>query len=107
LSQTVITRYHDLMLAEGSRDALFKRMAQTVLVDPEPLLRQISVPVLLAWGEMDRVIPIENAADYQTVLKDSRLARLPGLGHVPQEEDPLRSLPPVRAFLNSVLLSSP
>lgn len=103
LSEDMVTRYHDLMLAPGSRDVLFQRMAQTVLVDPEPLLGQIDVPVLLLWGELDRMIPIENAADYQRVLPDSRLVRLANLGHVPQEEDALGSLPPVRDFLGSVL----
>ncbi|WOJ95103.1 alpha/beta hydrolase [Congregibacter variabilis] len=107
LDEAVVTRYHDLMLAPGSRDALLQRLTQTVLVDPQPLLKQISVAVLLLWGESDRMIPIENAADYQRVLPDSRLVPLPKLGHVPQEEDPLRSLPPVRTFLQSALLPAP
>jgi pimeloyl-ACP methyl ester carboxylesterase len=107
LSEDRVTRYHDLMLAPGSRDALLQRMAQTVLVDPEPLLRQISAPVLLLWGESDRMIPIGNAADYQAALPNSRLVRLPDLGHVPQEEDAQRSVAPVRKFLRAVLLPTP
>ncbi|WP_040362422.1 alpha/beta fold hydrolase [Congregibacter litoralis] len=106
LTDAVVSRYHDLMLAPGSRDALIKRMAQTVLVDPRPLLSRIPVPVLLLWGEEDGAIPIENAADYQANLPDSRLVTLPGLGHVPQEEDPVRSLAPVSAFLESLNLTS-
>ncbi|EED34016.1 hypothetical protein NOR53_1496 [gamma proteobacterium NOR5-3] len=107
LSEDRVTRYHDLMLAPGSREALLQRMAQTVLVDPEPLLRQISAPVLLLWGESDRMIPVGNAADYQAALPNSRLVRLPDLGHVPQEEDALRSAAPVRKFLRAVLLPTP
>lgn len=107
LSEDRVTRYHDLMLAPGSRDALLQRMAQTVLVDPEPLLRQISAPVLLLWGESDRMIPVGNAADYQAALPNSRLVRLPDLGHVPQEEDAQRSGAPVRKFLREVLLPAP
>ena len=32
-------------------------------------------------------------------LPDARLVVLDDLGHLPMEEDPARSLPPVRAFL--------
>jgi pimeloyl-ACP methyl ester carboxylesterase len=102
LTAKMVTRYHDLMLAPGSRDALLKRMVQTVLVDPKPLLRQIKVPTLLLWGELDGAIPIANADDYLAELSNSELVRLPGLGHLPQEEDPARSVLPLRAFLESL-----
>jgi len=46
------------------------------------------------------MIPPANAADYQRELRRSRLVSLPGLGHVPFEEDPDRSLEPVRVFLH-------
>jgi pimeloyl-ACP methyl ester carboxylesterase len=100
LSDAVVERYHDLMLAPGSRGALIARMQQTVLADPVPMLRRIQVPVLLLWGSKDAMIPPANAADYQRELRDSRLVTLPGLGHVPFEEAPDRSLEPVRAFLS-------
>jgi pimeloyl-ACP methyl ester carboxylesterase len=99
LSETTLNRYYELLLAPGVRGALIERMGQTVLENPEPLLRQIKIPVLLLWGEKDALIPVANAADYQKDLPDVRLALLPGLGHVPQEEAPAVSLAPVRAFL--------
>lgn len=99
LSEATVSRYYDLMLAPGSRGALIQRMAQTVLLDPRPLLSTIDVPVLLLWGELDGAIPMSNAADYQALLKNSRFVPLPGLGHVPQEEAPMRSVVPLKAFL--------
>ena len=99
LSDETLTRYHDLMRAPGGRAALLERMRQTVLVEPEPLLRAIEAPVLLVWGEKDALIPFGNAADYARALRDSRLASFPDLGHAPQEEAPDISLRPVRAFL--------
>lgn len=99
LTQATFDRYYDLMRAPGGRAALLDRMAQTVLVPPEPLLRRIEAPVLLLWGEKDALIPFSNAADYSKNLRDSRLASFPALGHVPQEEAPVESLAPVRAFL--------
>ncbi len=101
LTETTVTRYWELMLAPGARDAMIARMSQTVLVDPEPLLRSIQAPVLLIWGEKDAAIPFTNSADYMRLLPHARLVPFPNLGHVPQEEAPEASLVPVRAFLEA------
>jgi pimeloyl-ACP methyl ester carboxylesterase len=76
-------------------------LEQAVLEAPEPLLRQIQAPTLLVWGEKDAMIPLANAADYLRTLPNSTLVRLPGLGHVPQEEAPTLSLAPVLGFLGT------
>jgi pimeloyl-ACP methyl ester carboxylesterase len=99
LSDAVVTRYHDLMLAPGVRDAMIARMGQTVLTDPVPALRRILAPTLLLWGEKDALIPLSNAADYKNALPNAELVTLPDLGHVPHEEAPAASLAPVQAFL--------
>jgi pimeloyl-ACP methyl ester carboxylesterase len=99
LSDALVTRYHDLILAPGVRSAMLDRMRQTVLQDPVPLLRKIQAPTLLLWGEKDAMIPITNADDYLRALPHGEIVKLPGLGHVPQEEAPDASLAPVRAFL--------
>lgn len=99
LTEATLTRYHDLMRAPGVRAAIIARTEQTVLVPPEPLLQKIVAPTLLVWGEKDAMIPVTNARDYASAMPSSRLVTLPGAGHVPQEEAPDASLPPVRAFL--------
>jgi len=99
LTDALVTRYYDLILAPGVRDAMIARMQQTVLEHPEPLLRRIDAPTLLVWGEKDGMIPFANSADYLRDIAHSRLARLPGMGHVPQEEAPSASLVAVRDFL--------
>ncbi|RPH45261.1 MAG: alpha/beta fold hydrolase [Burkholderiales bacterium] len=86
LDDALLTRYHELMLAPGNREALLHRMRQTVLEDPVPRLATIRVPVLLVWGERDAMIPVSNAGDYLRALPDATLERLPGVGHLPQEE---------------------
>lgn len=99
LTDDVVIRYHDLMVAPGVRGALLERLRQVVRRDPVAKLASIEAPVLLVWGEKDAVIPVTNAADYQKALKRSELATFPGVGHIPQEEAPDASLPAVRAFL--------
>jgi pimeloyl-ACP methyl ester carboxylesterase len=102
LRPEVLERYRDMLLAPGVRQAILDRTADTLLVPPEPLLRLIAAPVLLLWGEADRMVPASHAADYERVLRDSRTVVLPGLGHVPMEEDPARSLAPLLEFLGPV-----
>ena len=99
LTESALERYRDMMIAPGVRAAILDRMATHVLVPPEPFLRRIAAPVLLLWGESDRMVPAAHAADYARELPDSRTVVLPGLGHVPMEEDPARALAPVTAFL--------
>jgi pimeloyl-ACP methyl ester carboxylesterase len=74
-------------------------MAQTVLTPPAPILAKIQAPTLLLWGAKDRMIPIANATDYQRAIPRATLVTLPTLGHVPFEEAPAMSLPPVLKFL--------
>jgi len=99
LADSVVSRYYDLMLAPGNREALFARMRQTMLTDPVPFLRTITAPTLLVWGERDQMIPVSNAQDYLKVMPRARLVTLRALGHLPFEEAPARALVPVRAFL--------
>jgi pimeloyl-ACP methyl ester carboxylesterase len=99
LTEETLDRYYDLMRAPGVRQAMIERMEQTVLLDPEPLLRKISAPTLLVWGEKDALIPFGNADDYLRDIRDARLVSFPELGHVPQEEAPALSVQPVQSFL--------
>lgn len=100
LSETTVTRYRDMMLAPGVRPAILSRMSQTILSDPAPILADIQTPTLLLWGESDGMIPITNAADYLRLMPNATLVRLPNTGHLPFEEDPAGSLPPVERFLS-------
>jgi pimeloyl-ACP methyl ester carboxylesterase len=99
LSDAVTTRYHDLILAPGARQAMLDRLRQTVLQEPLPLLRQIKAPTLLVWGEADAMIPLSNAQDYLQALQSSRLVSWPQVGHLPQEEAAELSLKAVADFL--------
>ena len=99
LTDSVVDRYYDLLLAAGNREAMLERMRQTRLVDPRPLLRSIQSATLLMWGEKDAMIPFANAADYLKELPHATLVPLVNLGHVPQEEAPEQSVAPVLKFL--------
>jgi pimeloyl-ACP methyl ester carboxylesterase len=99
LTEALFERYRAMMLAPGVRRAILDRMAQHVLLPPGPLLARITLPVLLLWGEQDRMVPLSNAQDYLRALPDARLIALPGIGHVPMEEAPADVVRALRGFL--------
>ena len=100
MTDALFERYRDMMLAPGVRRAIVRRMGQQVLVDPVPLLKRITAPTLLIWGEKDNMIPIANSADYLKNLPHATLAELPGVGHIPQEEAPGTTVDLLRQFLD-------
>ena len=78
-------------LAEGAwtaqqavSNAAFEAGAQRF--DLPKRLRDIKLPVLLIWGERDRVIPLAHAAAALNKLPDATLRLISGVGHVPQVE---------------------
>lgn len=50
--------------------------------------RRLSVPLTLVWGREDSITPLHQAKALQQLLPQSRLFVLPGVGHIPQIEDP-------------------
>ncbi len=99
LAAAEVDRYYELLLSPGNRAALIERMQQVILENPVPILRKIHTPTLLMWGKKDRFIPYANAAGYLRELPDATLISFPDLGHVPHEEAPADSLPPLEHFL--------
>ena len=99
VSEALIDRHFQLALREGNRRALGLRVRQMVNGEHEERLNTLKQPTLLIWGERDRLVPPSVGEDFARRIAGSQLVVLPGLGHVPQEEDPARSLVPVKAFL--------
>jgi pimeloyl-ACP methyl ester carboxylesterase len=98
VTQQLIDRYYELTLREGNRAALTARLDQ---VDSESMTErtpQIKVPTLILWGGRDRLIPPDAARRFNRDIAGSQLVMFDDLGHVPHEEDPLRTLIPARAF---------
>ncbi len=95
----LVDRYYELTLREGNRHALGLRMQQLEPGAAIDRLKSITIPTLVLWGGADQLIPVVNARQFASDIKGARVIVLDGLGHVPQEEDPARSLQPVLEFL--------
>jgi pimeloyl-ACP methyl ester carboxylesterase len=99
LSDATVDRYHDLLLAPQVRAAMLARLSQPAGRSALDGLVKIGVPVLLLWGEQDRLIAPARAQEFLRLLPQARLALLPGVGHLPHEEAPRASLAALRDFL--------
>jgi pimeloyl-ACP methyl ester carboxylesterase len=104
MSPDLVRRYHDMLRAPGVRAALLARAQQRRHRDDAAALRHIAVPTLILWGAEDQVIPSTQAARFALAVPDARVQRLPGVGHLPQEERAADGLRVVRDFLSSVLV---
>jgi len=52
-------------------------------------MERISCPVLVVWGDRDRVLPIDRHAQrFREGIRGVEYRELPGLGHVPMWDDP-------------------
>jgi pimeloyl-ACP methyl ester carboxylesterase len=101
VTDSLVDRYYDLTRRAGNRASLPMRFAQSHPGADTMLLRDLRLPTLVLWGDRDRLIPPESAARFGRDIQGSRVIIYRGLGHVPQEEDPLRTVADVRAFLSS------
>ncbi len=64
-------------------------------------LRHVKIPVLVAWGESDRVSDLEYGRVYAQSFPHARFEIIPEAGHLPQLEQPARLLKVVEEFADS------
>jgi pimeloyl-ACP methyl ester carboxylesterase len=90
--------YTDMTLREGNRRALSRRIEQGYTGDVTQI-QGLKLPTLILWGGRDRLLPLDDARRFASDIAGSKLVVFDDLGHVPQEEDPARSVAEVRRFL--------
>ena len=95
----LVDRYYELTLREGNRRALALRVQHLVAGAQSERIATLKLPTLILWGSLDKLIPPAIARKFQQQIAGSQLVMLEGLGHVPHEEDPARSVQPVLGFL--------
>ena len=95
----LVDRYFEMLTREGNRRALNIRL-RLIATDLAPeRIKTLKLPTLILWGAQDHLVPTVNAQHFHQDIAGSLLVVLPGLGHVPQEEDAQASVVPVRAFI--------
>ena len=103
VEETLVERYHHLLLREGNRQALIDlmtaRRAPTGPRDPADL----RLPTLILWGETDSWIPLRHGRRFQELIPGSKLIVYPDIGHVPMEEIPRETARDTDLFLTETI----
>lgn len=96
-------RYFDLLMREGNRASATRtarKMARLANSDYLSLgINEITVPTLVMWGEKDTITPFELMENWRRDLPDATYITYLELGHVPMEEDPVRTAADLRTYL--------
>lgn len=64
-----------------------------------PLLDRITCPLLLVWGDQDRVVPVALVQSLMSQMSAAELRIIANCGHAPQIEKPAEFLSTVEPFL--------
>jgi pimeloyl-ACP methyl ester carboxylesterase len=62
-------------------------------------LGEIGCPTLIVWGELDRLVPLRDAAEFEWLIPQARKIVYEGTGHLVMLERPARFNADLRAFL--------
>ena len=98
ITEERITRYHELLLAEGNRKAalsIFKNRFD----QQTNRIKDIQQPTLIIFGEKDQLINSDNAYLFQKDIKNSKVVILKNVGHVPMEEAPKATAELINEFI--------
>ena len=99
IGEGLVERYFELALREGNRRALRLRLQQLEMGEHAERIKALALPTLVLWGGRDRLVPPANAQRFAADIRGARVVMFDSLGHVPQEEDPARTVAAVVEFL--------
>ncbi|MEO7938200.1 MAG: alpha/beta hydrolase [Burkholderiaceae bacterium] len=95
----LVDRYYDMALRPGNRRALVQRLQAMTGKDSSGQIPSLVLPTLVLWGAQDQLIPVAAATRFSHDISGATLVIFDGLGHLPQQEDPVRTVSEVRRFL--------
>jgi len=99
VTPALVDRYFELTLRAGNRHALVERFRQNEEGRDQDRIASLKQPTLILWGEKDHLIPEASAERFHQDIQSSELVIMPGLGHVPHDEDPVATVKVVETFL--------
>lgn len=106
VTDEMITRYVELNVMEGTRDATRARFGTPRMTLADEVLAQMEMPALVMWGDKDPLIPVSVGARMHELLPNSTFVVYENVGHIPMEEVPAVSAADVRGFMETQVSSA-
>ena len=104
VDESLVDRYFELSRYPGNLAAFPDRVKARLDKDAD-LIKEIQVPTLIQWGEEDLYFPVASAYRFEQDVSDTYLIVYPGVGHLPMEEVPKKSVNDLVSFLERKSLS--
>jgi len=109
VSDQLVTQWWEMMRREGQREAEITRNRQYVSGDVDALIRTLTPPTLIMWGEKNPVVAVDQAkqiVDLMTAAKSVKLTVYPGVGHMAVHEAPEATAKDARAFFDEPVMET-
>jgi pimeloyl-ACP methyl ester carboxylesterase len=96
-------RYLQLSMRKGNRES-YAEVLKLIYEKSKPgkerfPFNQITAPTLLMWGEKDKWVPVSQIPNWERDISNTQTIVYPGVGHVPMEETPKRTVQDAIKFL--------
>ena len=101
ITDATVDRYWEMLRYPGNRQATIARFGAARETFDPARLAQVKMPVLVMWGEEDKLINADGARWYARSIPDAALILYPSIGHMPQQELAEQSAADVARFMGS------
>ena len=99
VTDEMIDRYWEMLRYPGNRQATLDRFTTPRKQTTSDAVACIVIPTLILWGEDDKLIPVSAGRWFKKTLPHATLITYPGVGHIPMEEIPDRSVADLKNWL--------
>jgi pimeloyl-ACP methyl ester carboxylesterase len=103
ITQEMVATYGAYLSLPGASQALIKTAQQLLPADLEEIsgrYKSIPIPVLLIWGEQDKIVPLDIGRKLAANIPNAKLVVVTNCGHVPHEECPSQAIEAMESFLS-------
>jgi len=106
LTEALVDRYWELLRFPGNRQASVDRAKTPREPEKWTEVGALKMPVLLLWGEQDKVIPLSHARAFAAAIPASKLITYADVGHLPMEETPKQVARDIDAWIVSLAVAA-
>jgi len=110
LTDQLIDRWYDMWMREGQRKAQLDRLSQYDSSGILEIIRQLTPPTLLLWGEANTQAHFEQSGEFIEMLENTESLHFisyPGVGHMAVQEAGVETGMDVRAYLDGTIDVAP
>lgn len=104
INEHMIARYAEFLKWDDFKYVIMKSCQQLIWKDYEDTIKayeSINIPVLIIWWKNDPIMPSRHAEKLAEVIPNSNMITFPKCGHIPHEEETLKTFTVMDEWLNA------